>query len=250
MCRRRNCSDGTSKSQPGQRIDPPPKCPQSLQILRIHWLLPLLHPGILADCQTALRPHKAGNVLALGWKGARSIQELKGQDGQQTSPPTTKLQQNVLPPNGCVKVQSRSSPILRWGNERGDAKEATPNHVLFHHILPYWTELQHSQPRIPWSHQVNWTLEALPYLDQRTLHNWNGPQEPHILEGPQEANRANSMLVTAARWKSTKSYSHVFWSQAMSCVILDHGVLGHVGCGSQGTYHVQQPSRDLKGIYV
>ncbi len=45
------------------------------------------------------------------------------------------------------------------------------------------------------------------------------------------------ITVTAAKWKSTKLNSHMFWSQAMSCAVPSHveyllscAVLSHIGC--------------------
>jgi len=58
----------------------------------------------------------------------------------------------------------------------------TPYCILLCHVLPHKTELQCLRLRISQGTQVNQTLEAIPYLDQRTFHDQNGPQKPHLLE--------------------------------------------------------------------
>src|SRR5713101_4528694 len=90
----RNGSNGTSKGRPSQGMDPPEECLRSLQIPRLHRLLPLLHTRLLADRPTPTRSNKTGNGMALGRQGAESIRRAERQNGQQTHPTTTQLQQN------------------------------------------------------------------------------------------------------------------------------------------------------------
>ena len=141
MCRGRSGLDGAIQSWPSQGMDPPPKHPQGLKIPWVHWLLPVLHPRVLPNCQTATRPHETGNDLALGWERATGIQSPEGQNGQQTYTTTTWLQQNVLSSNRHVKIQSRSSTIIGRSGKGGHTKETTPDHVLFCHLLTHWAKL-------------------------------------------------------------------------------------------------------------
>ena len=80
---------------------------------------------------------------------------------------------NFLPLDRCVKVWSRSCPVSRQRNKGIDPQMTTPCCFLLSHLYPYRTELRCSWPRVPWSHESNWSLVTLPDLDQRTLHHWN-----------------------------------------------------------------------------
>ncbi len=82
--RRRIGPDGTVKGQPSQELDPSLEHLRSPEVPQLHWLLPVLHPRVLTNCQTIARPHKTSNDMALGWERTISIWNPEGQNGQQT----------------------------------------------------------------------------------------------------------------------------------------------------------------------
>ncbi len=59
---------------PSQRVDLPKERPRSPQIPRLHQILPLLHPRVLANHSPPIRPHKAGDGVALGQQRTTSVQ--------------------------------------------------------------------------------------------------------------------------------------------------------------------------------
>src|SRR6266851_4637035 len=137
MCRRRDSANGTIKGRSSQRVDSTKERPRSTQVPGLHWVLSLLYPRVLADCPTPTRPHQAGDAMALGRQRASRVRNAPRQNGQQAGPTTTKLRQNLLPPNRRIQVRSGGSLISGRGNERSNATKAAPRRILLRHLLPH-----------------------------------------------------------------------------------------------------------------
>src|SRR6266851_5522561 len=175
-------------------MDPPKERSRSTQVLGFHRVLPLLHPRVLTDRPTPPRPDQASDTVALGQQGAGSVRSAPRQNGQQTGLTTTRLQQNLLPPNRRVQVWGRSGPVARWRSKRSNAAQAPPGCILLGHLHPHRAKLRRPRLRIPRGLQINRTLEALLDLDEGAVCYQNGPQKPHILESPEEADRTDGAV--------------------------------------------------------
>src|SRR5216683_5298939 len=117
-------------------MDPTKEHSRSPQIPGFHWLLLILHTRILTDCSPTPRPHQTSHSVALERQRATRLRGAQRQNGQQTYPTTTRLQQNLLPANGCLEVWSRSGAVPRWRSQRSHPKKETPHCLLFSHVLP------------------------------------------------------------------------------------------------------------------
>ncbi len=66
-------SNGIRKNQQGLRMETLLKRNRSLMVFGVHWLLLVLHTGILTNCLTITGPYKESDPVALGWRPEKSI---------------------------------------------------------------------------------------------------------------------------------------------------------------------------------
>jgi hypothetical protein len=115
---------------------------------------------------------------------------------------TTRLYKTILLTHRCLSIWCGSHTLTggRIHNIKPKPKTKTPpRRILLSHIHTNGTQLQHLRMRTPGNHQSNITLEAIPNLDQGTLHHPYRPRKPTTLGITQETELSYSTMA----WRTT-----------------------------------------------
>src|SRR5258707_10120742 len=98
-CGTRNIENGPKKDTRSGRLVSTDHCHQSTPILRVHRVLPILHPKLLKNRTTPPRSYKEDDPMALGQTSIQSLQDFENPHVSKTCTPPAKLCKMLLPPN-------------------------------------------------------------------------------------------------------------------------------------------------------
>ena len=186
--RSRYSTNGQHKNKKGQELANPFQHERSMKIPELYRILQILHTRLLVHCITFARSNAENNTLALGGMTTGSIQDTTRQDVWQASTSTTGFYKTLHRINGCIGLWHGCHTLIRGRTQPTKTHketQTTPHCILLSHLHSHRKGLWHIRERITSNHQSNHTLETIPHLDRRTIHNLHQPHQPTLLEVPQ-----------------------------------------------------------------
>ena len=238
--------DGQKENRSSRRMDPTQESHRSSKIPRIHWLLLLLHKGLLKNSSTAIGSHQESIRMDMGSKAKGCLWNPETMNVQRPSPHPTKLQTTLLLANRCIQLWCGSHTLARgrdqWPNRRGITcskikTKITSNCILLGNIHSNWKELRHIRTGAASSDESPFSLATIPGMNNKTLCDPHRPCEPTILEGPTWPKPTNRKMAhrPSRIWLSGQIYpwegKHAGW-----CVI-KAGWNRHWRTGQQRSHH-------------
>jgi hypothetical protein len=177
---------GPGKTQRDCRLASTTKSNRSTIISRLHRLLLIFRTKLLKDSTTVTRSYEERTSLALETTPTWCFRRTKDKNVLQPGANPTRLQKEILPPNGCIGLWC-GRRTLTTGKESTLYPEkletkTPPNRLLLSNVHSYRMKLWHLWERTTSHNEVTRTLATILRVDKRTIYHPHWPHQPLVLE--------------------------------------------------------------------
>src|SRR5712671_1049058 len=164
--------NGPHQNQGSSRMAIPEKPHGCSLILRIHWILPILHPQLFTRRTTFTRPDKESDPVDLGRGPNKGLRNPKNAHVHETSANPTAIRQAICTPHRRISIWRGRHTLTRGRHQPTKTLKTPPppDCLLFGDVHADRKKLRHLRTRTASNHQSLTTLETTPRLDATSLH--------------------------------------------------------------------------------
>ena len=147
-CRKWHPKDEPKEIGKCQKLGDTQQPDRNTKIPRVYRILQIFHPELLNDCTTTTPPYEKDNPLGIDRPTTTSLWPPKDIYVQSPSVDPTQLQQEILPPSGCLSIWCGRCTLTRGRNHNSFPQKmtqtnTTPHCILLSNIHSHRVKLQH-----------------------------------------------------------------------------------------------------------